>query len=429
MLPLRFRTKVNGVFALTLVVLAVFGYFSIQEIGRIVGAEHSVSHAYEVLEISASLSSNLSQAVAARRGFLLLGDSRNLDQLATASTGAANDVQALRKLTSDNAAQQELLRQLDLLIGERLTALKKSVEARQTLGAKSDAATQAAFSRQGLELQERISDLQRNFREDESALLAQRMETAAVAVRKTLELETILAVSFFAALLAAIVSVNREISLRERAQSASEEAENLVRSVLDGSADAILVCDRRGRVILRNSVMSRYHASIPSSDPPVEDWPWLFGVYQRDKKTPVPAAELPLVRAAFYGESIDNSEVYLQPPGWETGRWHLASSRPLLDSAGHPRGGVVVLRDINERRMLEEDRDRLITELYKSLASIKTLTGLLPICAGCKKIRNDQGYWTQVEDFIAQHSDATFTHGLCPDCVAGLYPEVSKKPR
>jgi len=69
----------------------------------------------------------------------------------------------------------------------------------------------------------------------------------------------------------------------------------------------------------------------------------------------------------------------------------------------------------------------LIVELYKSLANVKTLTGLLPICAGCKKIRNDQGYWTQVEDYIAQHSDATFTHGLCPDCVSGLYPEVAKK--
>jgi len=119
--------------------------------------------------------------------------------------------------------------------------------------------------------------------------------------------------------------------------------------------------------------------------------------------------------------------VYIRPPGWESGRWHLASSRPLLDGSGRPQGGIVVLRDVTERKFVEEDRERLIVELYKSLEKVKTLTGLLPICAGCKKIRDDQGYWTQVEDYIARHSDVTFTHGLCPDCVSGLYPEVGKK--
>jgi hypothetical protein len=58
------------------------------------------------------------------------------------------------------------------------------------------------------------------------------------------------------------------------------------------------------------------------------------------------------------------------------------------------------------------------------LANIKTLSGLLPICASCKKIRDDKGYWNQIETYIKNHSDATFTHGICPDCMEKLYPDV-----
>jgi len=63
-------------------------------------------------------------------------------------------------------------------------------------------------------------------------------------------------------------------------------------------------------------------------------------------------------------------------------------------------------------------------ELQDSLAKVKTLSGLLPICASCKKIRNDQGYWSQIEVYIRDHSEAEFSHGLCPDCVKKLYPEI-----
>jgi hypothetical protein len=76
------------------------------------------------------------------------------------------------------------------------------------------------------------------------------------------------------------------------------------------------------------------------------------------------------------------------------------------------------------RRQTEAERDRLIQDLQKSLANVKSLSGLLPICAGCKKIRDDKGYWSQVESYVQMHSEATFTHGLCPDCIKKYYPEV-----
>jgi CheY-like chemotaxis protein len=79
---------------------------------------------------------------------------------------------------------------------------------------------------------------------------------------------------------------------------------------------------------------------------------------------------------------------------------------------------------------LKLQRDILIQrneELQTALAKIKTLSGLLPICASCKKIRDDQGYWTQLEYYISEHSEAEFTHGCCPECMKKLYPEMCEK--
>jgi PleD family two-component response regulator len=87
---------------------------------------------------------------------------------------------------------------------------------------------------------------------------------------------------------------------------------------------------------------------------------------------------------------------------------------------------IVKLR-VKTQLELKLQRDILIQrneELQEALAKIKTLSGLLPICASCKKIRDDQGYWTQLEYYISEHSEAEFTHGCCPECMKKLYPEL-----
>lgn len=80
-----------------------------------------------------------------------------------------------------------------------------------------------------------------------------------------------------------------------------------------------------------------------------------------------------------------------------------------------------------ERKKAEKEREELIRELRKALAKIKTLHGLLPICASCKRIRDDKGYWNQIEIYISEHSEAGFTHGICPECLEKLYPDYIDK--
>ena len=79
-----------------------------------------------------------------------------------------------------------------------------------------------------------------------------------------------------------------------------------------------------------------------------------------------------------------------------------------------------------ERKRAANERERLIGDLQKALAQVKTLSGLLPICAGCKKIRDGENYWHQVESYVTKHTNVTFSHGLCPDCVKRLYPEFAE---
>ena len=81
-------------------------------------------------------------------------------------------------------------------------------------------------------------------------------------------------------------------------------------------------------------------------------------------------------------------------------------------------------KDISERIKVEHEREKLITALREAFAKIKILTGLLPMCAWCNKIRDDKGYWKKVETYIREHSDATFTHGICPDCLKKVDPET-----
>lgn len=84
-----------------------------------------------------------------------------------------------------------------------------------------------------------------------------------------------------------------------------------------------------------------------------------------------------------------------------------------------------IIHDISARRIAEKEKEVLIEELQRALNEIKTLRGILPICAHCKKIRDDTGYWNQIESYINQHSEARFSHGICPDCIEKLYPDIA----
>jgi len=82
-------------------------------------------------------------------------------------------------------------------------------------------------------------------------------------------------------------------------------------------------------------------------------------------------------------------------------------------------------REEAARRRAQEEREKVVQELSAALANVKTLSAMLPICSSCRKIRDDEGYWSQIEEYVRKHTDTEFTHGICPDCVRTLYPEMA----
>lgn len=96
----------------------------------------------------------------------------------------------------------------------------------------------------------------------------------------------------------------------------------------------------------------------------------------------------------------------------------------VFDHSKHGKVLVAVHTDITARREFEEERKKLLTKLQNALNEIRTLKGILPFCSFCKKIRNDTGYWEQVDVYITRHSEADISHSICPDCARKNYPEI-----
>jgi PAS domain S-box-containing protein len=127
-------------------------------------------------------------------------------------------------------------------------------------------------------------------------------------------------------------------------------------------------------------------------------------------------------------ELIDNMQIIKR--GESVGRYETLRVRkdgqfipvsqtvsPIKDDTGKITGASAIARDITARKREERERTELVQELTDALKQVRTLSGLLPICASCKRIRDDRGYWQLLETYISSHTDAVLTHGICPECL------------
>jgi PAS domain S-box-containing protein len=250
--------------------------------------------------------------------------------------------------------------------------------------------------------------------------------------------------------------IHQELVERQRAEAALAEERNLLRTLIDNLPDQIYIKDRESRFVMVNpEVLRVFGVTKPEEVLGKSDFdfdsPELVAQFYADEQE--------IMRS---GQPMFNREE--TGPDLSTGQtiWALSTKLPLRDHQGKIIGIMGINRDITERKQAEEElrkyrdhleelveartaelqatnallnqeiaerrraeteRERLIVELKEALSSIKTLSGLIPICAACKKIRDDYGYWTQLEVYLRDHSEAEFSHGICPDCMTRLYPE------
>jgi PAS domain S-box-containing protein len=220
-----------------------------------------------------------------------------------------------------------------------------------------------------------------------------------------------------------LVGIGRDITEQKKARETLQQERNLLRILIDNLPDLIFFKDTQGRYILDNlphlrSLGAENQEEIIGKTSYDFNPPELAKLYTEDEIKVVQSGK-PMLDREEIAVHRDTGEKY----------WHLTSRVPLFDSQGKVTGIVGIARDITERKHAEEERERLIKELQEAAADIKILSGLVPICSSCKKIRDDKGYWTQLEGYIQAHSEAKFSHGVCPDCMKKLYPNFVPKKK
>jgi PAS domain S-box-containing protein len=219
----------------------------------------------------------------------------------------------------------------------------------------------------------------------------------------------------------------QELATQKRIEGVITKERNLLRTLIDNIPDAISIKDTASRKIIANKAdlfnMNRNsEVEVLGKDD--------FELFPREMAEGFFADDQKVIKT---GQPIINREEFVIDKQ-EQKQWLLTTKIPLRDENNQTIGLVGIGRNITEqkkaeveRKKAEAERERLIIELQDALADVKLLSGLVPICASCKKIRDDQGYWTQIESYIQDRSDAKFSHSICPDCAAKIYPNYNIK--
>lgn len=179
-------------------------------------------------------------------------------------------------------------------------------------------------------------------------------------------------------------------------------------AILEQMRDGVIVLDVHGRIVDANPAAQRL-LTVPVAgaignlgNQALRHWAELSDILRK--------------------EGVSEAEVVMRFE--EQARHFEVRATAFRDNKGRHEAWLIDLRDVSEQRRAEIAREQTLRELREALAVVKTLTGLLPICAGCKRIRDDQGYWNQIEAYISTRSDARFTHSMCPECVEKFYGKI-----
>ena len=209
------------------------------------------------------------------------------------------------------------------------------------------------------------------------------------------------------------LAVVRDISKRREAQKALKDSEQLYHALFEKNSSMILLVDpESGRIVNANPAACSFYG------------------YSRKQFTKMQIHDINNLSAEQVSRAIES--VKSGERNYFQFQHRLADGeiRDIEVFSGPIKiGGNLlicsIIHDISIRRRVEKEKEVLIEELQRALKEIKTLRGILPICAHCKKIRDDTGYWNQIESYINQHSDVRFSHGICPECIEKLYPDIA----
>jgi len=214
-----------------------------------------------------------------------------------------------------------------------------------------------------------------------------------------------------------IVEHVKDITPRKKLHESLIENEERLRELFDNTTNMIQSVGPDGRIIYVNKA---WHEILGYDEQDVRDLN-VFDIIAPESKEQC----MLKFRKITEGKRLDGIEATFIAKDGKRVYVEGNASCKLVD--GKPAYTRSIFQDVTERKQAEQEKERLIQELQIALDEIKTLSGILPICAYCKKIRDDEGYWNKVESYIASRSNAKFSHCICPGCLKKHYPECAEE--
>jgi len=388
-------------------------------------------HTFQEILAAHAYEDNLINIQDGMRDFVTMGDA---DGLALCQRSIKIEPQLFDQLTSltrDNPEQQQRLKALSMAMKEVFAYDGGLIDVYQQRGA--EAVLQIEQTGEGRIITGRSLGVLKAFYAEEQKLLDAR-DTAEQVDYHSAERQLILG-SVLAAILLVFASLmaSRELRSRRRAESKLGDMLTLQNAIFNSANYAIVTTDKNGIVQMFNSAAERtlgYSAKeiIGITTPML--WRDPQEVAERATKLsdrfghPLrPTFETIIAKIEL--DRIDQGEwTFIRKDG--TRFPSLLVVTGIADEHGDLTGYLAFFQDISERKEYEAEREKLVVELREALAHVKTLSGLIPICAWCKSIRSDTGYWQNVEEYVRAHSEAKFSHGICPSCQEKFKDEIEK---
>jgi len=388
-------------------------------------------HTFQTILASQSFQDNLLDIQRGMRGYVTAGDTNALAQYRNAIKLEPLMFNQLADLTRDNPQQQQRLKSLDATMTNLIACDTRVIDAYNRGG--SEMAQRTDTNNVTRLVSGNALDILKTFSGEEQKLLDVRDASERANYRRAGQL------LFIASALAAILLLfsnwmtGHELAHRHRVEAKLNETLALQTAIFNSANYAIVTTDKDGTVLTFNPAAERalgYSAKeiIGHATPML--WRDPQEVAERAAKlsgrfgSPIrPTFETIVAKIEL--DQIDQGEwTFIRKDGTRFLSSLVVTG--LAGADGNLTGYLGFFRDISDRKRYEAEREKLVFELREALAQVKTLSGLIPICGWCKKVRTDKGYMLTVEQYVHDHTDATFSHGMCPDCAEKFKADIAR---